>query len=136
MVLGLAPLCRLRRHQPLLPDPVSLASGHFAMPFDSLARAKCRRAAKLAAVAASARDENVARRIVEDAAAARVSDVLTAAWADPARDASSDEDVGRASVAASARVRARSQAAPSYRLASIRERTAATQQHALCRGEP
>ena len=43
-----------------------------------LARAKYRRVAKRAAVATRTRDERVARRIVEDAAAPRAADVPTA----------------------------------------------------------
>jgi hypothetical protein len=104
---------------------------------DVLARAKRTRIATLAAVAARARDERVARRILDDAAAARLAaDVATGARMAPVHDAGFYDDVGRALVAASARMRASSrQVSPRDRLAAMRERIAGKQQHAPGRGE-
>ena len=101
---------------------------------DILARAKFRRVATLAAVAARARDERVAIRILDDAAAVRAA--AGAAVGDrpaPVLDASDDDDVGRALAAAVTRVRARSsEVSPHDRMAALRVRIAARQQLAPC----
>jgi hypothetical protein len=103
-----------------------------------LARSKCRRVATLAAVAARARDERVSMRILDDAAAVR--NAAGAAVVDHAAnvlDTSGDDGVGRALVAAYARVRARScEVSPHDRMAAWRSRIAARQQLDPCGAGP
>ena len=130
---GVAPLRRLRLQ--LLPwtPPAGPTRPHCASA-DIRARAKLRRVATLAAVAARARDERVAIRILDDAAAVRAA--AGAAVGDrpaPVLDASDDDDVGRALAAAVTRVRARSsEVSPHDRMAALRVRIAARQQLAPC----
>ena len=115
--------------RPLRPDGASA---------DVLARAKFRRVATLAAVAARARDERVAIRILDDAAAMRTpAGAAVGARPAPVLDVSDDDGVGRALAAAVTRVRARScEVSPHDRMAALRVRIAARQQLAPCGDGP
>jgi hypothetical protein len=104
------------------------------MSADVLARTKTRRVAALGAVAARARGERVAMRILDDAAAARAGAVaaadgrITSVLGERGADAFGVDPFGRAFAAAVGRVReVQCEASPLDRLAALRTRVAARQ---------
>ena len=105
------------------------------MSADVLARTKARRVAALGAVAARARGERVAMRILDDAAAARVAAIpaaadgrITPVLGERGADAFGVDPFGRAFAAAVGRAHeVHCEASPMDRYAALRTRVAARQ---------